>query len=246
MNSVRIQTTQNVEINYEIASLGDRMLAAMIDSVVILAYFVTLILLGYALNELGIGSERFFVAFFALYVPAAFYDLLCETFMNGQSVGKKAMKIRVIKVDGTQPSFGSYFIRWILRIVDIALFTPMVAILVILINGKGQRLGDIAANTTVVKLTERIKLSDTLFEAVDAQHAITYQEVARLSDRDVETIKEVLNTTETLDDKERARNLEEKTKLALEQKMGVKATQPARDFLETLVKDYNAYSGRLE
>lgn len=245
MDSVRVQTTQNVEINYEIASLGDRMLAAIIDYLVILAYFITLILIALGFSELGIRDDGAGIALFALYLPILFYDLLFETFMNGQSIGKRAMKIKVIKVDGTQPSFGSYFIRWILRIVDMALFSPVVALLTILINGKGQRLGDIAANTTVVKLTERIKLSDTLFEEVDAQHEITYREVSQLNDSDVETIKEVLQTAETLDDNS-ALNLLEKTKLALEQKMGVKAAQPTEDFLETLVKDYNAYKGRLE
>jgi flagellar motility protein MotE (MotC chaperone) len=116
--------------------------------------------------------------------------------------------------------------------------------LVILINGRGQRLGDIAANTTVVKLTERIKFSETLFEEVDRQHNITYHEVSQLNDRDIETLKEVLQTTEKLEQAQ-AQKLQERTKQVLEQKMSIKVTQPAREFLETIVKDYNAYKGRL-
>ncbi|PIO47659.1 MAG: hypothetical protein CMR00_08990 [[Chlorobium] sp. 445] len=48
--------------------------------------------------------------FVLIFLPTMFYDLLFETFMNGQSIGKKPMNIKVIKVDGTQPSFLSYFI----------------------------------------------------------------------------------------------------------------------------------------
>lgn len=243
MDSIRVQTTQNVEINYEVASLSDRIFAVLIDYVVILAYFILLSVMMY-LAALKLGDVSIAV-FVLIFLPTMFYDLLFETFMNGQSIGKKLMNIKVIKVDGTQPSFLSYFIRWILRLVDIVLFSPAVGVVTILINGKGQRLGDIAANTTVVKLVQRAKLSDTLFEEVEAQHAITYHEVAKLNDSDVETIKEVLKTTKTLN-RESALKLQERAKLALEQKMGIKATQPSIDFLETLVKDYNAYRGRLE
>lgn len=242
MDSIKVQTTQNVEINYEVASLSDRVFATLIDYVVILGYIITLSLMMYLT---ALGDDAGIAVLVLIFVPTMFYDLLFEMFMNGQSIGKKLMNIKVIKVDGTQPSFLSYFLRWILRLVDIVLFSPAVGVVTILINGKGQRLGDIAANTTVVKLVERTKLSDTLFEEVEAQHAITYHEVAKLNDSDVETIKEVLKTTKTLN-RESALKLQERAKLALEQKMGIKAAQPARDFLKTLVKDYNAYKGRLE
>jgi len=244
MNNVKVQTAQNVEINYEIASLGDRILAALIDYGVLIAYMLTIGINVYVLNQLDMQDDWLLIPLMILYLVIIFYDLLCEMLMDGQSVGKKVMKIKVIKLDGTQPSFGSYFMRWILRIVDIVLFSPAVAMLVILINGRGQRLGDIAANTTVVKLTERIKFSETLFEEVDRQHNITYHEVSQLNDRDIETLKEVLQTTEKLEQAQ-AQKLQERTKQVLEQKMSIKVTQPAREFLETIVKDYNAYKGRL-
>ncbi len=244
MNNVKVQTAQNVEINYEIASLGDRGIAALIDYGVLIAYILTIGVVAYLANQLDVDGDWLLIPLLILYLVIIFYDLLCETLMDGQSVGKKVMKIKVIKLDGTPPSFGSYFMRWILRIIDIVLFSPAVAILVILINGKGQRLGDIAANTTVVKLTERVKFSETLFEEVDRQHTMTYHEVSQLNDRDIETIKEILQTIGKLE-QERAQKLQEQAKHVLEQKMGIKTAQPTREFLETVVKDYNAYNGRL-
>ena len=53
--------------------------------------------------------------FVILYLPFFFYDFLCEIFLNGQSIGKKILKIKVVKIDGTQPGLGSYFLRWIYK-----------------------------------------------------------------------------------------------------------------------------------
>ncbi len=250
METIGIQTTQNVEINYEIASIGDRALAALIDYLIIIAYIfsisILLQVLLMRLPPLPFQDNSLYVIVVVLaYAVVLFYDLACEIFMNGQSFGKKAMKIKVVKLDGTEPSVGAYFLRWVLRIVDSSLFTPAVAVLVVLINGKGQRIGDIAAGTTVVKLANRVKLSDTIFEAVEQEHVITYSEVSKLNESDIETIKEVLKTVKDAD-YSTATRLQEKLKTSIMQKMGIANTdQPPKAFLNTVVKDYNAYNGRL-
>ena len=250
METIGIQTTQNVEINYEIASIGDRALAALIDYLIIIAYIFSISILLQVLNLLdpldsSRGDSLFVIVVVLAYAVVLFYDLICELSMNGQSFGKKAMKIKVVKLDGTEPSFGAYFLRWVLRIVDSSLFTPAVAVFVLLINGKGQRIGDIAAGTTVVKLADRVKLSDTIFEAVEQEHVITYNEVSKLNESDIETIKEVLKTVKDAD-YSTATRLQEKLKTSIMQKMGVSnIDQPPKAFLNTVVKDYNAYNGRL-
>ncbi len=248
METIGIQTTQNVEISYEIASVSDRVLAALIDYLILTAYIVGVSLLLRFLifdpefSEIEIVESAFF---FIAFIGVLFYDLICELSMNGQSFGKKAMKIKVVKLDGTEPSFGAYFLRWVLRIIDTTLFTPVVAVLVVLINGRGQRIGDIAAGTTVVKLTDRVKLSDTIFEAVEQEHVITYNEVSRLNESDIETIKEVIKTVKDAD-YTTATRLQEKLKTAIMQKMGVSnIDQPPKAFLDIVIKDYNAYNGRL-
>ena len=250
METIGIQTTQNVEISYEIASVSDRVLAALIDYLILIAYIVGVAVLLRFLrfdpefSEI-VESAFFLVILFIAFIGVLFYDLICELSMNGQSFGKKAMKIKVVKLDGTEPSFGAYFLRWVLRIIDTTLFTPVVAVLVVLINGKGQRIGDIAAGTTVVKLTDRVKLSDTIFEAVEQEHVITYNEVSRLNESDIETIKEVIKTVKDAD-YTTATRLQEKLKTAIMQKMGVSnIDQPPKAFLDIVIKDYNAYNGRL-
>ncbi len=112
------------------------------------------------------SSFSYPVAYFViLFLPLFFYHLLCETYLNGQSFGKKIMKMRVVKLDGTQAGIGSYFLRWILAPIDIYFTYGSVGLVTMIVNGKGQRLGDLAAHTTVVKLKAETKLDDTILRA---------------------------------------------------------------------------------
>ena len=120
MQTIRITTTQNIDIDYEVAGLGERIVAYIIDmamfAVIIIA---TLIAIGVVGGMRRGGSDIWigvlFVIYGALYV---FYDLICELSMNGQSVGKKIMKIKVISLDGARPRLGQYLLRWLFRIID--------------------------------------------------------------------------------------------------------------------------------
>jgi len=122
MQKIQIETSQNVTIEYELASIGDRVVAQLLDFLILSGYMIGLVLLMYLLNSAGgfFGGIAFWII---LYLPVFFYDLLLETFLNGQSFGKKIRKIKVVKVDGSQPTFISYFLRWILKTVDVSLLT---------------------------------------------------------------------------------------------------------------------------
>src|SRR5574341_1922061 len=162
MQTVRITTTQNVEIEYEVASIGDRILAGLVDGAVWLGYVIGAPVLLF--EVLNVGDKKFGIALtVALYLPAFLYDLLCESLMDGQSLGKKLLKIKVIKLDGSPPDFGSYLLRWLLRWLDVTICWGGIAILTILINGRGQRLGDLAAGTTVIKLKPGVGFRETIF-----------------------------------------------------------------------------------
>src|SRR3546814_456767 len=123
-----------------------------------------------------------------------FYHLVCEIFLNGQSIGKRSMGIRVLKKDGTQPSLGDYLMRWIFRPIDCTIGWGSVALICILINGKGQRLGDIAAGTTVVRTRHRTHLADIQIRESTPNYTVTYPEVISLSDQDIGTIRDRKST----------------------------------------------------
>lgn len=232
MDNIQIQTTQNVDIEYQVASIGDRILATLLDYLFMAVYVIFLMLIIQIFRDLSI------YIYIVLALPLLFYDLLCETFFEGKSFGKMIMKIKVVKMDGTPANFGSYLIRWLLRIIDTRLFSGGIALIVILINGKGQRLGDMAAGTTVIKLKQKINLSDTILSEVRPEYTLVFEEVNRLSDNDIAIIKEVIHKSMQTNNQEAIKKLASRTKAAMQ----VNSDLPDNQFLLTVLSDYSHYS----
>ncbi len=239
METVQIETTQHVEIDYEIAGVGDRILAALVDYIILIGYMLAV---GFTFNLFGAFESANNTGMMALGItlllPYFFYDLLSEIFMHGQSVGKKVLKIKVAKLDGSQPDVGSYLLRWLLRFVDVSIMSGAIAIIAILVNGKGQRIGDMAAGTTVVKLKPSVNLDDTILTEIEEDYTPVFSQVSMLNDKDIATVKKVLDFR--VSDAKMSNHLVYKTKTALEDKMGVKSDMSPLSFLDTVLKDYNA------
>ncbi|MES2395892.1 MAG: RDD family protein [Bacteroidota bacterium] len=232
MDNISIHTTQNVDIEYQLASIGDRILATLLDYLFFLAYFLLILLIA-ALTKWEIFDSMAIVSILVL--PILFYDLICEVFFQGKSFGKMIMKIKVVMLDGTQANFGAYLLRWLLRIIDMRLFGGALALIAILINGKGQRIGDMAAGTTVIKMKQKVQLSDTIFNKLKPDYSLVFPEVSRLTDNDVAIIKEVMQVCV------RSNNFEAIDKLVLKTKgtMGVTSDLPHSQFLSAVIQDYN-------
>lgn len=241
MQTIEIETTQNVKIEYPIASVGDRVVAGLIDYLIMIGYFIGAIFVYLALiNWTENTPFSFPVAYFViLYLPVFFYHFLCETFLNGQSFGKKIMKMRVVKIDGSQAGIGSYLLRWLIAPFDIYFTYGSVGLITMLINGKGQRLGDLAANTTVVKLKTEVKLEDTILRATPANYNVQFPLVGALSDKDISIVKEVIDLNFKHPDALMYQQIISKTKAAIENKLRVKSEQHPLYFLDTVLKDYN-------
>lgn len=239
MEHVQIQTAQNVAIDVEVAGLGDRIIAALIDYALLACYALGVqAVVGGLLG----GSTALSVLFL---LPAFLYFLLCEVFMDGQSIGKRRRALRVARLDGAQASLGGYLIRWLLRPVDVLLSSGMVAMVCVLATGRGQRLGDLAAGTAVLKARPRTRLRDTLFTRLDEEHALTLPAAERLSEEDVATAKAVLGALATDNRSAPTRRLAQRLKEALEAKMGASSALAPADFLRAVVEDYNHLRGRV-
>ncbi len=241
MQTIEIQTAQNVNIEYPIATIGDRVVATIIDLLIMTGYLIAAIFIFIWLLDLTDDSGVYYpIAYFVvLYLPLFFYHLLCEAFLNGQSFGKKIMKMRVVKLDGTQAGIGSYFLRWIIAPIDIYFTYGSVGLVTILINGKGQRLGDLAANTTVIKLKAQAKLDDTILLATPIEHEVKFPQVNLLNDKDIAIVKEVLDLNYKQPDAMMYERILHKTKDAIEKKIGVNSDLHPITFLDSLLKDYN-------
>jgi uncharacterized RDD family membrane protein YckC len=226
--SVRIQTSQNVELEYEPASIGDRILATILDRLIYLGWVLFLILI-YSLFKLS-GDLSGFIIILTIVLPIMMYPIFTEYFLNGQTLGKRAMNIRVVLLNGNQPTLGAYILRWLLILVDTELLTPLVAIITIAANGKGQRVGDIAAGTTVIKTVKRVHLSQVTYQALPEDYQVTYTEASQLNDRDIETIRQVLHN--------RNEELLERTAEKVSGVLGITNSIEPRIFLLTIINDY--------
>jgi uncharacterized RDD family membrane protein YckC len=245
MQTIEIQTAQNVKIEYPIASIGERLVGAIIDLLIMVGYFIAILFLYIWILDSSEGSLYYYPVAYGVifFLPIFFYHLLCEIFLNGQSFGKKIMKMRVVKVDGSQASIGSYFLRWILAPIDYFLYGA-VGIVTMIINGKGQRLGDMAANTTVVKLKAEAKLDDTILMATPLNYNVSFSSVNLLNDNDIALVKEVLDLNYKKPDVELYTEILKKTKQAIENKIGVKTQLHPITFLDSVLKDYNSLLGQ--
>lgn len=188
METVTIETSQNVDVQYEVATIVDRGLAVVVDWCILVGYTIAVTMTS---DELGLHPPEW-LQLLLLGLPWTFYHLVSETLMDGQSLGKRALNIKVVRIDGGQAGLGNYLLRWILRMID-ALF--LLGAVVILFNGKGQRLGDIAAGTAVISLKKRTQLSDTLMMDLPEGHVVTFPESQRLTDAHARLLKEVLAST---------------------------------------------------
>jgi uncharacterized RDD family membrane protein YckC len=235
MNTITIPTSQNIELEYPIASIGDRILATCIDLMLQLGYLLLLNIL-----QDGLDFSLSDTASIIIFLPVMCYSLACEVFFDGQSVGKYLLKTRVIRLDGSSPGISAYFLRWMLRLVDIFAFSGAVGIISILISKKGQRLGDLVAGTTVVKLRLVTSFADTIFMNLDQDYELAFPEIENLSDQDMSILKEVLDAGIRSNNPELLEKLSEKVK----EVTGIESKMPHRLFLETILRDYNYVFGR--
>ncbi len=237
MERIRINTTQNVDIEFDVASLFDRYLAVLIDMVLlgIYAMIASMVLSGFMMY--GGNGTTMAIAFIS--IPVAFYHLICEVAFNGQSLGKNAMKIKVVRMDGGQVTFGNYLLRWMFRLVDISLSFGGIATLSILLNGKGQRLGDMAAGTTVISTKRRNRFNDQVLLNIPEDFQVSFPEVRLLTDQDVRTIKEVMHTSAKMQHNEVILTLYNHLKKTL----SIESELPPKKFLIKLLKDYYYLNG---
>lgn len=192
MNYVNVITSQNVTIDYDVAGVGERVAARIIDLGLFLLVYLLFVLI---VSSLGLifDNSGYLILLIIYGLLFVFYDLLCETLFNGQSVGKRVLKIKVISLDGYQPSLGQYVLRWLFRLVDFTLTMQIGALVCVAASENKQRIGDIVAGTTLIKTVPRTQLSAVAFRAPEEEeYHPQFPEVTNLSDRDIALIHDVL------------------------------------------------------
>ncbi len=241
MNNLQVNTTQNVNVNYTIVSIGERIVAFFIDLFILYVYAIVVNLIGDAIGYIyeDRWTQRGLVAL--IFLPAMFYSLLMHLIFNGRTVGKMIMKMRVVKVDGSPVSWSSYLIRWMLRLVDIWIFIGSIGLLTILFSEKRQRLGDAAAGTVVISTKHKTKVSHTILEEVTDNYVPRFTNVTILTDKDIRLIKETFYIAKTSNDFKTLKALRDKVDSILQ----TKSELYDKEYLEIVLKDYNYFTQQM-
>ncbi len=235
MDNFQIETAQNVSIQQNVAGIGERIAAYLIDWVILLAYiFIAAIILG----ATGAAGGEDWVVVMILFLPFTLYHLLWETFWDGKTPGKKIMKIKVAKLDGSKPVFSNYLVRWLLRMIDIALVSGGVAVVMILVRGKGQRLGDMAAGTTVISEKQRVRFHQTTFVEIPEDYIAHYPQVTVFSDAEMQKIKTIYLDARRHGNHNVIVKLSEKVASVME----IDPQEKPLKFIARVVEDYNFYT----
>lgn len=224
-----IHTAQNVNIAYKTAGLLPRINSTIIDW----ALLGGIALLFFSVVTLILDFEIVDIAIYIFLTILSFYHLVCEYFFNGRSLGKTVLHLRVVRLDGMKLTFWDCLIRWALRLVDISATSGLLAMVSVILTSKSQRIGDLAAGTTVI-IEAREKRLSRIIEKAPEDYTPQFPQVTILSDKDVSIIKEIVKTAEA----NREYHLYTPLAAKIKQLIEVRTDMNDRDFILTVLKDY--------
>ncbi|MCB0517825.1 MAG: RDD family protein [Lewinellaceae bacterium] len=240
MASIDIRTTQNVVIEYDLASLRDRFFAFFLD--LVLYYLLYALLMFFVLTIFGSIMTHWGERFLWLLnlVGLLAYHFLSELFSDGQTLGKKALKIKVVRLDGRAPGLGDYLIRSAFLMVDFFLSLGILGAVLIGTTFKGQRLGDLAANTAVIRVKNQLhfRLEDILKISTLENYEPKYPAVRQLGEGDMLLLKNLIARAQTWRNTAHIDAIHEAVDRICAQ-LQIEAPKTNRiEFLKTLIRDY--------
>lgn len=267
MKRLQVNTTQNVKIDFELANVGQRILAFFVDNIIKFAYiFIIIRYFNFTLIRAATEGDSWSIKAIdiLLFLPVTLYSLYTEVLLNGQTIGKKLVKIRVINVDGFKPSVVDYTMRWFMRVVDFNFFVlifiyvfslgldkylgliwliffggKMVGLLSVITTQNNQRIGDFSANTVVINLKDEAAFSKTILEEIHDKYVPTYASVIKLSDNDARIIKDTFSAAKKTRDFKTLIKLRKK----IEEVTGIQSEEESDiQFIGKVLKDYNYYT----
>ncbi|MBI1286980.1 MAG: hypothetical protein GC178_05315 [Flavobacteriales bacterium] len=231
MSVLEFENTQGIMLTYSTASVLHRLAS----------YFIDMVILGVTLAFLSIfiaASQTFGFAIMALVF--IFYTLLMEIFNDGRSLGKMALGLKVVRIDGRPVTGYDCLMRWMFRWVDIYMSLGSMAAVLVSATPRSQRIGDLLADTTVIH-TKNLRIP--LKRLMDLNRLSSYKPVyngaAQLSE------EQVLLAKETMQRSLKYKNQSHKEALhtvadRIADILGAPRPENAQQFLQTVIKDYIA------
>jgi uncharacterized RDD family membrane protein YckC len=264
MGVIQIATPFNIDLEFEIAEFHKRLFAYVIDFTLLLIYFISMKYFYYGgFNRVSneVLQNHVGIDILTISMPMLLYSLVSEVMMHGQTVGKKLMNIRVISLDGGEPELSQFIIRWMFKAFEwpfffgytvltresivvyvlITGFLGIIVVIIIAVTKRNQRLGDLAANTVVVNTKSMFSVQDTVFmEIQQNDYVVSFPGVLKLSDRDINTIKNVINQFY----KNHNTHTCARVAFKVQEVLKIQTDLYPIDFLEKLLADYNYLATR--
>ena len=265
MAVIKVPTNFNIELEFEVPEFYKRLVSLLID--IVIQYFY-LRMANEIYRSVDHSNDPLDATGMILLLPIMLYHVVLEITMNGQSIGKKLMGLRVVDENGGRPSISQFIIRWLLRLSDVWIVQILLYVLyVIAANGglanaqvifivvfafgflltdiilvasskKGQRIGDMLAKTILISTRTKGNIDETVFQEVADNYVPLFPQIMRLSDKDLNAIKSILETAKRRADF----NMAEAASYKIKSHLKIDSTMSPFDFLETLMKDYNYLS----
>lgn len=160
-----IDTPENVQVDFELAGIGTRFIATLIDTLWLTGVRVLIGMMGAAIffaadlsEETGIIIAS--IALLVFFIIGWGYYIFFEISWNGQTPGKRKMGIRTVKLNGLPISASEAIIRNLMRVVDLLPAYYAAGFVTMFLNDQARRLGDLAAGTLVVYDQTEISLNE--------------------------------------------------------------------------------------
>jgi uncharacterized RDD family membrane protein YckC len=154
-----IATPERVSFDYQVAGLGTRAIAQLLDLLIVTGLLIGVLFFAFAVGTVTNSDTAVnLIIIIGSFVVVFGYFWISEALWSGQTVGKKAFRLRAVGDRGEPLTFLQAGIRNVVRIVDFLPYGYGVGMVVLFVNGKGKRLGDLAAGTIVVKDSDHVWL----------------------------------------------------------------------------------------
>jgi uncharacterized RDD family membrane protein YckC len=250
MSKIYFTSAQHVDIEFEIASVVQRITAYVIDTIILSIYlFIVFMAVQFDDFFTNFGTWLFFMLLLAK-LPWILYQPVMEYLTGGQTIGKMALGIRVVRLNGERVGWREVITRWLLRgdflwisasyFVMLIPFWNVFDAFIVALSSRQQRIGDSLAGTIVIKnkSSQYYQLKDVLKIKSHENYTPTYLNVVLFSDEDMIYIKNCIQHRKRYKGAE-ANNL--LLKLADETALLLGVNEVPKDcikFLETVLNDY--------
>jgi uncharacterized RDD family membrane protein YckC len=204
----QIGPSSDAGFSYRVAGIGTRFLAALVDGLIIFGIEILVVLLSLVVYLVGASSAAVILGLTLSFILFWGYFIYFETTWNGQTPGKRMMKIRVVKTSGEPISFIDAVVRNLIRVVDNLPFFYGLGLLSMFISKQSRRLGDFAAGTLVVKERSSVTLRDVETSIVRSRAGMPRLggvdpdelewNLDRLTDPDVQIVNDFLDRAQSL------------------------------------------------